>query len=212
MGKGTKTSFEADQWRRSREIVGQTKRRELLLAARNDDRLKQFGEAIHPLSDYKGRGLILEYKNGHKELFIEAGASNHRDMLLSFYEQIGVSLPSDVLRNYQSDHAFPDSAAAASGGLVKMQLVHRSVNAAYGAMLEKFRKSRKGTLLDIGVATGTLLDAGKAVGAPLIGNDFHENMLTLAETLIGGGLALKSDRTLLTSLADESMADIIGDS
>jgi hypothetical protein len=154
--------------------------------------------------------LIVKRPSGHKELFINPWHKRHRDMQFAFFDALNIYLPAHIEKLYQSDHAMPQSAI--HHGLVRAQLIPQPANSTFGAMIEKFRKGRKGTIEYDGLVRGTLADVAKAQGLPLFGNDIFENLNVTVEMLIGSGLAPEKDRSALVKCIDEAMVDLIGDS
>jgi hypothetical protein len=140
----------------------------------------------------KSDAIIVTRPSRHRELFINPAAQNHREMQFAFLDALGIYVPAGVAKEYQSDHAFPASAADPTVGLVKAQLIPQPANSTFGASIEKFRKNRR--------------------GFPLVGSDIEENLNVTVEMLIGSGLAPAQDRNALGACVDEAIVDIIGDS
>jgi hypothetical protein len=216
--KRDNSQFPAYQWASSLEIMRQFRgnnyktNRTFIVAAGDQtafDRLSCGTKALPGFN--RSEALIVQRPSGHEELFINLMSPDHRDMQFAFFDYRKTYIPTYVKHLYQSDHAFPKSAAWSSVGLVRAQLIPQPANSTFGA-LEEFRKGRRGLIDYNGTVPGTLLDVIKALGLPLTGNDYVENLTTGVEMIIGSGLASEKDRPALANCVDGAMVDLIGDS
>ena len=101
-----------------------------------------FGCQVHENSDFAmDESVIVTRRDGHEEVWTNPHIQNYRESHFAFFDDIGIYLPSGYGRAFDSDHAYPASAAKADSqvALVKMNFIHRSGNRNYGAGLERRR-------------------------------------------------------------------------
>jgi len=127
----------------------------LWIAVDNADVLPHFrGGKIQELSGFRrSEAFIYTRPEGSSELWANPAFAGHRDASFAFAEQVGgVRLTNADMRHVDSDHAFTRAAAGtqervffADVGFVRMNLIDKSVNRAWGAGFERRHSHRNFT-------------------------------------------------------------------
>jgi hypothetical protein len=158
------------------------------------------------LGDYsKSDCVVVTRPSGHQELWVSPRFRKHRAAQFVFFEKLGLYVPKSMVKDDDSDHAYPISAAGPDVGLIRMHLIDSGANRSFGSGWEKRFTHR--TLDDDGLCLGNLFDLHKSIGGRLFSpTDPVASLIAAADHLISIGIAPLQDRPQLLETGKSTIA------